>query len=121
MRSNDEDELVERLVRLLREDGGSEALQSTARSAHLSDPNDLEKLVAICAELETESPSSGFVVRVGEASPVPETEARRLVEEWLDRPDAAFGYQRPREYLNCAERRKYFDTFVASLQGDIFA
>ena len=119
--TRDPDELIERLVRLIREDSGGEARQSTLRSAFVSDLDDVDELLAVCAALEKESSSTGFVVRIGEASSCDETEARQQVDEWLDLPDAAFGYQRPREFLNCPERRRYFETFVASLEGDIFS
>ena len=121
LHSGDADDLVERLVRLIRNDGGSEALPSTVRTEFLSDPDDVEQLLAICTRLERESSSAGFVVHVGKASPLDESEARRLVDDWLDRPDEAFGFERPRDFLNSAERRKYFETFVASLEGSIFS
>lgn len=120
-RSRDVDELVERLVRLIRADNRGKAPPSTLRSAFVSDLDDVEQLLAVCAALEKESSSTGFVVRIGESSSCDGSEARQLVYEWLDRPDAAFGYQRPREFLNCPERRRYFETYVASLEGDIFS
>lgn len=121
LHSGDADDLVERLVRLIRNDGGSEALPSTVRTEFLSDPDDVEQLLAICTRLESESSSAGFVVHVGKASPLDESEARRLVDDWLDRPDEVFGFERPRDFLNSAERRKYFETFVASIEGSIFS
>ena len=116
-----EDELVERLVRLVREDGGSEALPSMERTRPWSDLDDAEHLNELCSKLEAESSSNGFVVRIGEASPLGESEARGRVTDWLNRPDPAFDGQCPGQFLNCAGRRKYFETFVASLEGDVFS
>lgn len=115
------DALVERLVRLIREDCGGKARQSTLRSAFVSDLDDVEQLLSVCAARERESTSTGLVVRIGQASSCEEIEACQLVDEWLDRLDAAFGYPRPREFLNCPERRRYFETFVASLGRRIFS
>ena len=121
LHSADADDLVERLVRLIRNDCGTEALRPPVRTEFLSDPDDVEQFCAICKRRESESSSAGFVVFVGEASPLDESQARRVVDDWLDRPDGAFGYERPRDFLNSAERRKYFETFVASLEGSIFS
>ena len=115
------DALVERLVRLFREDCGGEARQSTLRSAFGSDLDDVEQLLSVCAAGERESTSTGLVVQSGLASSREEIEACQLVDKWLDPLDAAFGYPRPREFLNCPERRRYFETFVASLGGGIFS
>ena len=121
LRSIDKDDLVERLVRLVREDGGPEGLQCTQRETPWGSPADVKQLRKLCSKLEAESSSDGFVVRVGKASPLCKSEARGLVCEWLDQPDPAFAYRRPKKFLNCAERRRYFKIFVASLEGIIFS
>ena len=127
-RSRDEDELVQRLVRLLcedsgglREDGGGEARQSTELTITWSNLDDAEQLHGICSRLEEESSPNGFVVRFPEASPLDEPEALERVNAWLDRANPAFDDLRPREYLACAERRRFLDAFVASLEGSIFS
>lgn len=126
--SRDEDQLVKRLVRLLCEDsggrcedGGSEAQQSTELTITWSTLDDTEQLQGICSKLEAESSPNGFVVRSPEASPLDETEALERVNAWLDRANPAFNDQRPREYLACAERRRFLDAFVGSLEGSIFS
>lgn len=126
--SREEDELVKRLVRLLCEDsegrcedGGSEAQQSTELTITWSTLDDAEQLQWICSRLEAESSPNGFVVRFPEASPLDETEALARVSAWLDRASPGLNDQRPREYLACAERRRFLDAFVASLEGSIFS
>ena len=49
------DALLERSVRLIREDSGGEARQSTLRAAFVSDLDDVEQLLSVCAALERES------------------------------------------------------------------
>ena len=117
----DEDEIVKRLVRLLCEDSGGEAQQSTELTITWSDLQDAEKFQGICSKLEVESSPSGFVVRFPEASPLDESEALERVNAWLDRANPAFNDQHPREFLASAERRRFLDAFVASLEGSIFS
>ena len=121
--------LKERLVQLLLSGDVEDPAGPSPDATPKIDPHcveDLDNLDEIAAILSTDAKGEdhpGSVYRI-EASGEPPTEkdARERVETWLKKRNPVFGNETPESFLKGTENQKrYFASFVRSIEGDFFS
>ena len=124
----DEDEVVERLVKVLLADENIDVaalfdeVEVDIKRHTMRGLDDLDELAKIFRDdtSQSQNPTAHFITLTG--TPPTEEVARKQVREWLNVRNPAFGNATPKDFLSGDEDQQlYFKSFIESIESSLFS